>query len=194
MSARSSKIFFCTASVFSATLGSIFLAVWRLYFPTTLLFDQFCLITALIFVVNLLFLITFSKGKSIHSSRTVITLVSLVTALTYFTTVQYTILAIDRSRSFYVLSWVDQGWINVINNELRIDPRINTAQVDLDVNNLLPLNQRLDEQLSRGLISRAPNRLQLTWAGKVLLNTSNFAAKVFNLQGWWQNTNTESRY
>lgn len=194
MSVRSSKFVFCIASVLSVTLGSIFLAVWRLYFPTTLLFDQFCFITALIFVANLLFLFTFSKIRLISSSQTVITLVSLVTALTYFTTVQYTVLAIDRSRSFYVLSWVDQGWINVINNELRIDPRLNTAQVDLDLSNLVPLNQRLDEQLSRGLISRDPNRLRLTWAGKVLLSASNFAAKVFSLHGWWQNTKTESGY
>ncbi len=174
-----------TVIIFVATL---ILLIWRIFEPTNLLFDQFCVISALIFILS--FALKYSTSRSANSLSKIkqAAAISLVSSLLYFSIVQYTVLAIDRSRSFYVLSWIDQGlFIDEKNQYVLIDKKLPT-NIDLDPNNLVPINQRISEQISRKLVTFQDSNLVLTTAGKAMLKISNYTAKIFNLNGWKSNT------
>jgi hypothetical protein len=117
--------------------------------------------------------------------------VALISSLIYFSTIQYTVLAVDRSRSFYVLSWVEKGWFNYAGGSLNLDPTVVRGDIDLDTDNLEPIQQRIDEQISRRLIEIKGEKIQLTPVGELFLSTSNLTATLFNLKNW--KTNTDSR-
>jgi hypothetical protein len=180
------------AVVVNGTIASFFatllLIIWRQFNPTNLLFDQFCIISVILFGFS--FLLSYAEipkgfgGKTKEKSLAI----ALLTSLLYFSIVQYTVLAIDRSRSFYILSWVDQGWFKYSDNSLRLTPKSNAQGIDLDPNNLTPVKQRIDEQISRNLITINIDEIQLTLIGKAMVYSSNKIALVFNLKNWQANT------
>lgn len=110
---------------------------------------------------------------------------ALVIALLFFSVVQYSVLAVDRSRSLYIFSWVDQGLISQKNGIVRV------KSIEPDPGSLSDLpavSQRVHEQVQRGLMSDSNEVIELTFSGKLVLAVSNLFAKVFNLTGWYSHT------
>jgi len=169
-------------------VATLLLILWRVYSPTNLLFDQFCVITLLIFMLSFSINYTTSRNTNLIAKFNIAVAIALVSSLLYFSTIQYTVLAIDRSRSFYVLSWIDNGLFVFEKNQLKLVERELPSRIDLDRNNLAPMNQRIEEQISRKLVTFQDSKLVLTWSGEVLLNLSTVTARVFNLKGWESNT------
>ncbi len=146
------------------------------------------MISASIFILSFALKYSTSRSANPISKIKQAAAISLVSSLLYFSIVQYTVLAIDRSRSFYVLSWIDQGlFIDERNNYVLTDKNLPTS-IDLDPNNLVPINQRISEQISRKLVTVQDSNLVLTTAGKIMLKISNYTAEIFNLNGWKSNT------
>jgi len=126
---------------------------------------------------------SFSLWKiSVDKSHEVILVITF--ALVLFLGASSTILNIDRSRSFFVLSWVNQGLVSNKN-----------GQVDLQkVHSMEKLNpegisQRLSEQMARGLVKVNQNNYVLTNKGKFTLSISDALARIFTLDGWNKNRN-----
>ncbi len=174
-----------------ALLVTFILVLWRRMTPSDLLFDQFCIISILLFVLSFLRNKWVDERNSRKKTNEHAIAVALISSLIYFSTIQYTVLAVDRSRSFYVLSWVEKGWFNYAGASLNLDPTVVRGDIDLDTDNLEPIQQRIDEQISRRLIEIKGEKIQLTPIGELFLSTSNLTATLFNLKNW--KTNTDNR-
>lgn len=103
---------------------------------------------------------------------------TLITALAISFILNSLLLNIDRSRSFYVLSWVANGDVNTSASTLVV-----TAKSEESRNAEATL-LRIQENEARGLIERKSNTYKLTFQGKMLLKVSNFLSKVFLLENW----------
>ncbi len=95
-----------------------------------------------------------------------------------------TVMNIDRSRSFYILNWVQNGGIRVSGDGkllMRVDSneRLNTSGIQ----------ERLLEQSSRGLLELRGNTYYLTNKGKVTLTIADVIANFYHLEGWFKNRN-----
>jgi hypothetical protein len=89
---------------------------------------------------------------------------------------------IDRSRSFYVLSWVNAG--QVVNNGDNLD----LSKVNSDEKlSTIAIQNRLSEQYQRGYVDFKENKWILTMKGRALLAISNWLATEFKLNGWIEN-------
>lgn len=86
----------------------------RKFSQTSLLFDQ--IMVAL--VLCLIILIGFSKAR-VLVNRTINIMIKdiVICVLLTFLLLTSTLLNVDRSRSLYILSWVENGKIKVVNNE-----------------------------------------------------------------------------
>ena len=92
---------------------------------------------------------------------------------------------IERSRSTYVIAWVDNGLIRYLPSS----NNYNYSQKIIEIeSNLKMLDQRILENLARGIFVLDQNSIILSIRGKMLLRFSNFIALFFNLKGWLNNT------
>ncbi len=91
------------------------------------------------------------------------------------------ILNIDRSRSFYVLSWVKNKSISAEENRFLINIQ------SPEGGNRQAVIQRITEASSRGLLHSTTEEIELTTLGKILYFGSNQIAHIFNLSGWFEN-------
>ncbi len=92
---------------------------------------------------------------------------------------------IDRSKSFYVLYWIENNKIEYdLTNLTFLDkvPDINSRTNEFD------FIQRVQEHKIRGLVTQNGKRISLTSAGKVILKISDLCAKFFRLKGWVGNS------
>ena len=176
--------------VFVSTCVLIF---WRAYVPSNLLFDQFLIISGLILLLS--FSSNYLRNQNLElTARMYKALaISVISSLLYFSTVQYTILAIDRSRSFYVLSWIESGIFAKNDNQLVLVRNNLPNSIDLDRANLTPINQRIEEQISRKLVTVKGSKLFLTSSGEIMLNISIISARIFNLSSWKSNTSLNGK-
>jgi hypothetical protein len=88
---------------------------------------------------------------------------------------------IDRSKSFYILFWVENNKISISEgNEtyLKDFPKIKSRINEYD------FTQRIKEHEARGLISSGNGELVLTKTGKFILLTSDLLGRSFRLNGW----------
>ena len=175
-------------TIFTWVVACLGLAAVRLKFPSNLLFDQFLVLTVIVFAVSF-FLAKYKSSvllKSIHSLSPEAKFFACMTvALLFFSTVQYSVLAVDRSRSLYIFSWVDDGIIKSLNGQIGT---ISTEKDPEGLADVAAISQRIQEQSSRGLMSIDDSTFQLTLAGKGLLYVAKFTAKFFNLRGWFDHT------
>jgi hypothetical protein len=95
--------------------------------------------------------------------------------------ISFSLLNTDRSRSFFVLSWVENSDISLINQNLIVN-----NPVSLELQNPESVIQRIKEQRKNGLIQSSS--LELTNSGKYFLASIEFMARVFSLKGWYENT------
>lgn len=93
-----------------------------------------------------------------------------------------TILNIDRSRSFYVLSWVNKGEVSIQNNSINL-----LAVHSSEKYNSKGIVMRILEQRDRGIINKSGHKLKLSFKGKVTLFVANFLARTYSLNGWREN-------
>jgi hypothetical protein len=144
------------------------------------------LVSDLFVSINLVFiflcfpLVVFFLGAKEYRYTTLLTFI--IALLFFYQSATSILINIDRSRSFYVLAWIDRY-------EIKSDVTTNPYESvqSPEKNSIESIQKRVLEQESRGLISDNGSEFRLTRLGKVTLRVSNFFAKTFNLQGWYQN-------
>ena len=117
-----------------------------------------------------------------HLDRLHHLLILVIAALLIFQFTETTILNIDRSRSYYVLSWVDKDLVKMSGASYDLSKIHSSEKLDL-----VGIQQRLSEQLSRGLIEISNSDVKVTASGSFIVKLSNLLADIFKLDGWRKN-------
>ena len=168
-------VFIALLSLISGIVVFIFI---RHLIPMQDIFTQILAVTFVIFGLNFLALLFF------FCSRWQIKfLISITISLIFLVFSQAQVLNIDRSRSFYVLSWVDQGIITLDDSEIGFD-RICSSEMK----NPKAIQMRLVEQDARGFVTQSGPNLGLTVLGDLQLFLAEKFATIFNLRNWFENT------
>jgi len=158
--------------------GFLILLVFRkLQFLGDLLFEQIVLSSLCSLFSILILRYFFNKQKILE-----LFIVGLIGALTFFMLSSFSLVNIDRSRSFYVLAWADEGKIRTSVEMLDL-----SNVVSLEKSNVIAIKTRIDEQVARGLIVEKEGLFGLTKYGKLYLKISKFLAATYNLQNWHEN-------
>lgn len=163
--------------VFEVISVAAFKIVHSIY-PSTLIYDQIFYIS--IFVLSACMLLfkhyfTLNLDKVIASVCLAIVLMSLN---------QTFLLNIDRSRSTFVLAWVDK---NLVYSDSKNRIYFNGVE-SLENLNQEASAQRVMENVQRGLIEPFDRSFKLTASGKFLLKLCEFSADFFDLRGWKENS------
>ena len=151
--------------------------ILRLIIDSTLAFDQINALSLAYIVICILILMV--AKISVTKDFLVFFLVSVV-ALSL--TANSIVLNIDRSRSMYVLGWVRSNLVTEVNGNfdyrrVQSSEKFSTSQID----------QRLNEQVARGLIVKSEEKLSLSILGRFIVAFADGGATLFNLDGWYKN-------
>ncbi len=106
----------------------------------------------------------------------------LLASLIFTSTANFGLLNIDRSRSFYVLSWVEKSKVFETASKLDLSKVKSNERLNSEA-----IQVRLDEHVSRGLIRFDENQYVITKLGRVYLLVAQYAAKIFRLDNWSKN-------
>jgi len=106
----------------------------------------------------------------------------VVSIMGFWISTQFTLVNVDRSRSFYVLSWIDAGEVTNVGGQLDLSKVDSLEKLNPDA-----IQSRLAEQTQRGYIENQSNKWVLTKKGKSLLLFANWLANKFKLAGWLSN-------
>jgi hypothetical protein len=139
-----------------------------------MLFEQINLSSILAMGLMCLNKITLKKKKDFTSKAILLTLSIMFIMNTIF-------LNIDRSRSFYVISWIRTYQV-VDSKELDL-----TEIKSTEAKNVIAVEQRIKEGISRGVIKESNDKFELTLVGEILYRFSDSTAKLFKLNGWFEN-------
>jgi hypothetical protein len=107
----------------------------------------------------------------------------LAAILIIFIFLSFLILNVDRSRSVYLLKWVEMSSSAGITEE-ELSNRMGFTKIEKS-----DFRQRINEQISSGTIRLDEDKLKLTLSGTVLTKFFNFLANFENLKGYpksWQ--------
>lgn len=151
-------------------------------FGNELLFEQITLVTLAIFSIVCTYNAVVGKLKiksDFFSRRFQLTAIA---SLLFFLTAQFTILNIDRSRSFYVLSWIDLERIQIRGDSYDLSQVISSEK-----SNVNAIADRITEQVSRGLVLSKNSKLYLTQRGEFVLWAAEFSGDLFHLDYWETN-------
>ena len=107
--------------------------------------------------------------------------ISLGLVVAYLST-SLSLLNVDRSRSFYVLSWINEYNVPTIEDQ-RTFRMVRSSEVLA----VIPINERIAEQVHRGLVKSQRGKLVLTFKGKLALSAAELLADNFRLMGWYKN-------
>jgi hypothetical protein len=99
--------------------------------------------------------------------------------LLIFILLQSSLVNIDRSRSFYVLSWAQQN--KIFKSEKGFVTR---GVSSLERMNPLAINARIEEQIHKNLLTVNGEMVIPTGSGKMILRIADTLALVFNLDNW----------
>lgn len=160
----------------SLLLCFFMLLIVRRFFPSSLLYEQINL-TAFSAVVVIYFFRNPDWKVNIREKISQILLLTISISFILNTV----LLNVDRSRSFYVLSWVSNNQIAIVSDDLKITVRSKEAM------NYDGVKLRLNENISRGLIKENDGGFALTSRGEILLSISKTFANLFNLNNWKAN-------
>jgi hypothetical protein len=151
-------------------------AILHHFNESSLIFDQINLLS--IIYVLVLALIILRRGV-LRYELLVFAVISTLALGQTFTNV---ILNIDRSRSFFVLSWIRYHEI-----DYKVD-KFDVTKVRSDEKESQgAINNRIEEQITRGLVIQSKEKIELTTMGKIIVSISDQLAKIFSLNGWWTN-------
>jgi len=160
---------------FATLVMLVIFFIVRIVNQSSLIFDQLLLCG---FVTLLLLFAEKRYGKNKLLSNFEIFL--LVVVITFAS--QSVFLNIDRSRSFYVLSWIQNNHLTYVNREIDLS-RVKSQEKA----NESAIRDRINEQLSRGYLIESQSGVQLSKRGLLALTASNHLAELFNLNGWFEN-------
>jgi hypothetical protein len=158
-------------------VGTIFtLFLLRAYSNSTLLFEQIWLSSLISFFLTISM---YFRNISRSTFREILLISMIVGSL-----VTHTLVNVDRSRSFYVLSWIDKQDISYKNSALQIN-----SYVSEELRNSSGVTLRIREAEKRNLI-QVDNRgdFQLTFLGSTLLKISESLSYIFQLSLWKKET------
>jgi hypothetical protein len=145
--------------------------------PSTLIFDQLLIISIFIIISYTLLSRIFLK----INFEKLVAIVCLGLFLTFLN--QAFVLNVDRSRTTYVLAWVDKGLVSsTLTGELRV---IGVSSPENQ--NIEGSVQRIQENIERGLVKVDGKRVLLTTTGNLLLKMIQITADLFSLEGWHKN-------
>ena len=126
------------------------------------------------------FFVIFARKKSGLEKGIKRHLHSLLTVqLIIFISLQFSLVNIDRSRSFYVLSWANQ--------EKVFDSKQGITLVGVqspEILNLSAIRFRLDEQIKKNLLKVERGQIKPTLPGKFMILIADGLANLFNLENW----------
>jgi hypothetical protein len=170
--------------IFSFKIISHFVMVLLFHFCLVYILLYLNVVSNLFTVINLSFFLVFVSLFLLYALKRIkqlLFLLVVVFSLVSYNIVSFTLLNTDRSRSFFVLSWVQNGNIDLNNQKLIVK-----NPVSLEFQNPDSVIQRIIEQRENGLIEKTS--LKLTKPGKFFLSCIEFMASIFDLQGWYENT------
>ena len=145
----------------------------------SLLFEQILGVSVfLVLLVTIELLLIHKSSKSRMPFETLICS-ALIASMLFFTLAQFSLLNIDRSRSFYILSWIDNGSMRVQGGLLILDKVKSNEKMNQEA-----IWERIQEQRLRGLVSVQNSELELTSKGELLLSFANLLGKIFHLENW----------
>lgn len=163
---------------------SVFFSVTTLLFLRVMdtngdLFSQINLSVAVSFLV--IFMLILIKKTIFHGNSGLVRAmhINLTVHLLVFLVLQFSLLNIDRSRSFYILAWADQRNVFVSEFEYIMN----------DVKSLEKLNSeaiaaRIDEQIEKRFLRIEGKKVVPTKSGEFLVYMSNKLATIFRLNNW----------
>jgi len=94
-----------------------------------------------------------------------------------------TVLNTDRSRSTFVLSWIECSPKDATRFYIQTEIEKKFGEESANA-----FDKRVSEHIKRGLVSERQDKLALTWAGESVHQISNHLAKFYNLQGPKENS------
>jgi hypothetical protein len=182
---REAKNFLGQFSLVSFLFILLFFGIRIFGFGNSLIFEQITCVTVLS-TLAIFFWDIGNGGKSwrlgLHSPGLMYKYLCI--ALIVFTVAQASILNIDRSRSFYVLAWVQEGKVLVTGNQIDL-----SKVVSAEASSMTSIQTRLIEQSQRGLVTIKEGKYSLTKKGSLVLRISDLIAGVFKLELWAKNRN-----
>jgi len=149
----------------------------------TPLFEQIIFAVCLSAGLSMLFFFLKIKVLSGRFSRDEFLSLVIISSLLGALMLLLSLVNVDRSRSFYILSWVDNGSISSSDGKLEF--RIKSSEAS-DINGVA---LRLKEQIGRGLVQEANGRYQLTSTGHLYISIANLLADAYQLENWDANKN-----
>ncbi len=157
--------------LFSAVM-LLFLALLRSLTVSTFLFSQIVLVSILMLILTYILSISHGRINRIRGNEIYLVLFA-------FTIASFLLLNVDRSRSVYLLKWVDAAGAKGISSS-----ELTSKATDNDLGTLA-LKQRIAEQIESGNLERVSgDYLRVTTQGKILNQISKLTAKFFNLTGY----------
>jgi hypothetical protein len=171
------RIYLIYCVFFEVSLLVLFKVIHTI-FPSTLLFDQILFISCL----NIMFFLILVNKRIKLSFDKMVAIISLGLSLMFLN--QTFVLNVDRSRSTFVLSWVEKGYVSIDTTGSFLLEGI----LSKENSNELGTIQRVRENIDRGLISVKGETVELTLVGHLLLHICEGTANLFNLQGWKTNS------
>ena len=175
------KVFFCRFSIFLWVflLTSLVLIFARQIFEWDIpLLEQIVIVAILVSVLVKLIISMLQERIWLNYFRAV-TLESIVIGfLLTILLLSNTLINIDRSRSFYVISWVNNGSVRLVDNELKLS--VNSSEAA----DIAAISMRLDEQVERGLLLKRGNTFEISGRGRLTLKIANTLAYLFDLENW----------
>ena len=159
----------------------VFVILLSLRYLTDL--DLFFQINLAVLVVAIIsFLIVFLLKSAVQGDYRESVLLLIIALLLTYNSNQFMLLNIDRSRSFFVLSWVKNHKIEVTTTGFSLG-EIKSSEK----NSGLEIENRLNEQIHRGLIRIEDSRLTLSKRGNLFYTLAERIAGVYKLNGWSAN-------
>jgi hypothetical protein len=143
--------------------------IWRFFIESSLIFDQ-------IFVICFAAFATFQLARNFDFIKLRIPdfKIILISILLFFIFGTSVLMNIDRSRSIYVFKWIDKCQETPVKDYSKclINSRNDQSEIIFRVN----------EQITRKLVTQENARYKVTFAGNAVLILSNKLAFVFSLE------------
>ena len=164
----------------SEFLGLIVFSLYRRKFYSERILEQLFVLAIGIamFFTSMMFIgtLTISISMVISVAINIFTLNFLIFVLL--------LINIDRSRSTYVIAWINSGWVKINDGNFEYDEKILRIE-----NNTAMLDQRILEHKSRKILCITKNDIELLLLGKTIYVLANIMSKFFNLVNWKAKTN-----
>jgi len=107
----------------------------------------------------------------------------VVSTLLFYSLSTATILNIDRSKSFHVIAFIyEKEPVSQLEFKIELIEKFSESEWN-------SYNLRMNEQIKRGIILKDDGFISLSSKGNFIYHFSNFLAKIFLLEGWFESKN-----